>query len=264
MGYIIYNYRALGGAGRPPLSSSPSAPSCRDHINLGHLKGGPLSLPRIQVPSPPSEFKDTRKPRPEREERSSWGKGGQRKKPESGLSMSPRRQAKSTGPGPLHRASWAHFSGEVSKKEKTFFTNSFFFFLNFLLKEGTKTLKRHKFCPGSRKVESVLLRICAVNILQEAEGSREFSGLRSFSLESCEMLPKDAISGSQTVSQTSDSQPLTCGRQEAKRLENAGSGGPLRRLGDPEVALSVSPVNPPPPGTKCLLSLPIHRPPGDW
>lgn len=42
------------------------------------------------------------------------------------------------------------------------------------------------------------------------------------------------------------------------------SGGPLRKLGDPGVVLSVYPSTPLTSRTKYLPSLPLRRPPGDW
>ena len=128
MGYIIYNYRALGGAGRPPLSSSPSAPSCRDHINLGHLKGGPTVSPADLHPSPSSEFKDTRKPRPDPEERSKGGgdgRAGRGRSRESDLSISLWRRVKCTALGQFHCTSGARLSGGMARK---YFLQPVFFF----------------------------------------------------------------------------------------------------------------------------------------
>lgn len=123
MGYIIYNYRVLGGAGRPPLSSSPSAPSCRDHINLGHLKGGPLSLPRgSRPPHPLPNLKIQGSPRRTGGKEASEGEGreGERSR-ESGLSISPWRRSKFTALGQFNGTGPAHLREGIRQKEKIFF-----------------------------------------------------------------------------------------------------------------------------------------------
>lgn len=142
MGYIIYNYRALGGAGRPPLSSSPSAPSCRDHINLGHLKGGPTLSPRIYTPHPLPNLKTQGSPGPiwRKEARGRGWKGGKGKKQGVGLvdfSLAPGKMH-CTWAVPLHK--WGPLKRRNSKKKKIFFTTSFFFFY-FELKRAPKLLK---------------------------------------------------------------------------------------------------------------------------
>lgn len=150
MGYIIYNYRALGGAGRPPLSSSPSAPSCRDHINLGHLKGGPTLPPQIYTPHPLPNLKTQGSPSPMGGKKQGGGDGraGRGRSRESDLSVSLWRRVKCTALGP---PKWGPLKRRNSKKKKIFFTTIFF---KLRIKKGTKTLKRRLSSaqvPGKQK-----------------------------------------------------------------------------------------------------------------
>lgn len=141
MGYIIYNYRALGGAAGLRFHLPQVHPHVEITLILGHFKEGPLALPRIQAPSLPCEPKGTRKPRPEQTERSRRGRGG----PGRGAGSPPRRP-RGDIPLPTRSPHWGSALVQVGSavaeefaRRRTYFLQAAFFsfFLGFALKKGT-------------------------------------------------------------------------------------------------------------------------------
>lgn len=142
MGYIIYNYRARGGAAGLRFHLPQVHPHVEITLILGHFKEGPLALPRIQAPSLPCEPKGTRKPGRSRQSAARGGGAG----PGEARGVLPGARGVIPPPpalGQCPRTSGVRCSGGICQKENIFFFASslfFSFFLGFALKKGTQTL----------------------------------------------------------------------------------------------------------------------------